>query len=187
MSDDAPKQVLRLQRYHEPDPEPPPDTEIGRRLLAAQSVRAAVVAGFIVILGFCLLWVLLSQALDKVFPWFILVLGPAMGMAVRRSGCGLDWRFPVIAAVLTLAGAGIGNVALAIAFAGSDLGGSVFVVLPSFTVTGLLEYVAATITPADVVIAGFAAVIAAFYAMRRLNRRQYLALRLYRQSLGEKA
>ncbi|MEM6514170.1 MAG: hypothetical protein AAF660_14255 [Pseudomonadota bacterium] len=185
MSDEANKQVLRLQRRHEPDPEPPPDTEIGRRLLAAQSVRAAIVAGFVVILGFSLLWVLLSQALDKVFPWFVLVLGPAMGMAVRRAGCGLDWRFPVLAAVLVLIAALAGNIAVAIAFAGSDLGGSVFVVLPTFTPAGLVDYVAATMTPADIVIAGFSGVIAAFYAMRRLNRRQYLALRLYRQDLSK--
>ncbi len=187
MSDDAPKQVLRMQRRHEPDPEPPPDTEIGRRLIAAQSTRAAVVAGLIVILGFCLLWVLLSQALDKVYPWFVLVLGPVMGMAVRRAGCGLDWRFPSIAAALTLVGAVIGNMAVAIAFMGSDIGGSVFVVLPTFTVGSLVDYVTATLTPADIVIAGFTAVIAAFYAMRRLTRRQYLALRLYRQSLGKEA
>ncbi len=185
MSDDAPKQVLRLQRRHEPDPESPPDTEIGRRLLAAQSTRAAVVAGLVVILGFCLLWVLLSQALDKVYPWFVLVLGPAIGMAVRRAGCGLDWRFPSVAAALALVGAFAGNIVTAIMFAGSDIGGSVFVVLPTFTAAGLIDYVMATITPADVVIAGFTAVIAAFYSMRRLSRRQYLALRLYRQSLAE--
>ncbi len=186
MSDDAPKQVLRLQRHHEPDPEPPPDTEIGRRLIAAQSIRSALLAGIVVILGFCLLWVLLSQAMDKVYPWFMLVLGPAMGMAVRRSGCGLDWRFPAVAAVLVLLGAAAGNVAIAILFAGSDFGGSLSVVLPSFTVFGLLDYVSATVTPADVVIAGFSAAIGAFYAMRRLNRRQYLALRLYRQTLGDR-
>ena len=187
MSDDAPKQVLRLQRHHEPDPEPPPDTEIGRRLLAAQSIRSAVVAGVVVILGFCLLWVLLSQALDKVYPWFVLALGPAMGMAVRRSGCGLDWRFPAVAAVLVLAGAAVGNVAIAIVFAGSDLGGSILVVLPSFTASGLVDYVAATMTPADAVIAGFSAAIGAFYAMRRLNRRQYLAVRLYKQSQAKES
>ena len=187
MSDDAPKQVLRLQRRHEPDPEPPPDNEIGRRLVAAQSTRAALVAGLIVIAGFTLLWVLLSQALDKVYPWFVLVLGPAMGMAVRRAGCGLDWRFPTIAAVMALVGAAVGNIAIAIAFSGSDIGGSVFVVLPTFTPAGLIDYVTATITPADLVIAGFTAAIAAFYSMRRLSRRQYLAVRLYRQSLTNEA
>ena len=77
--------------------------------------------------------------------------------------------------------------AVAIAFMGSDLGGSVFVVLPTFTTAGLIDYVMATVTPADVVIAGFTAVIAAFYSMRRLSRRQYLAVRLYRQSLSNEA
>lgn len=187
MNDDAPKPVLRLQRHHEPDPEPPPDTEIGRRLLAAQSIRSALVAGVVVILGFCLLWVLLSQAMDKVFPWFVLVLGPAMGMAVRRSGCGLDWRFPTLAAALAIVGAALGNIVIAILFVGSDIGGSLSVVLPTFTLTDLVDYVSATVTPADVVIAGFTAVISAFYAMRRLSRRQYLALRLYRQSLEDQA
>ncbi len=182
MSDDAKPQVLRLRRSHEPDPEGLPDLEIGRRLIGVQSLRAAFTAGLIVIILFSLLWLLLSQIRNEIYPWFALLLGPPMGLAVRRAGLGLDWRFPTLTAVMTLLGCLVGNVVVAAAFTAPELGMSTLDVLFNLTTLTWYSFLVTMLTPADTIFAVFAAAVAAFFSLRRLDRRQYLAVRLYRQS-----
>lgn len=184
MKEDVGRSVLRLQRYHEPDPEAPPDIDAGRRLLAVQSLRNAVVASLVVILLFSLLWSLLSLALERIFPWLSLLLGLLLGLAVRRAGLGIDWRFPVLAAGMAAVGSFVAYVIVAAGFASDEYDGSIAGLLLSLDVAGWQAFLAQVITPADVVFAGFSAAIAAFFSTRRLTRRQYLALRLYRQSLS---
>ena len=174
--------VLRLRKRHEPDPEAPPDIAIGQRLEAAQSVPAALVASVVAIVVISVLWMMLSLLLDRFFPWFTLVMGALLGLAIRRAGLGLDWRFPVLAAAMALVGSLVGNVVVAAAFTAEELQGSVFGVLAGSAELNWTTFFAEVLTPADAVFAAFAAAIAAFYSIRRLSRRQYLALRLWRQS-----
>ncbi len=174
--------VLRLRKSHEPDPEAPPDIAIGERLEAVQSVPAAFLAGLVAIVVFSVLWTMLSLLLDKFFPWFTLVMGALLGLVVRRAGLGLDWRFPVLAAAMALVGSLVGNLIVAAAFTAEELQSSVLSVLAGFSELNWSAFFAEVLTPADAVFAVFAAAIAAFYSIRRLSRRQYLALRLWRQS-----
>lgn len=181
MTSDNTPQVLRLQKWHEPDPEAPPDTQIGRRLEEVQSVPAALIAGLVAILVFSAMWALLTVAIDRFFPWLTLLLGIVLGFAVRRAGLGLDWRFPLIAAVLAAIGSVVGNIVVAAAFAGANSGIGTLAALQEFSRLSWVAVFDEVMTPADAVYTMFTSAIAAFYSLRRLSRRQYLALRLWRQ------
>ena len=108
-----------------------------------------------------------------------LLLGILEGFAVRRAGFGLDWRFPVLAAVFAAAGSLVGNIIVTAAFSAPQLGTDTFTVLRNLTALTWPVFLDEVMTPADMVFALFAAGLAAFYANRRLTRAQYLAVRTW--------
>lgn len=179
MSEEKTESVLRLRKRHSPGKHAKPTAEDGARLVRAQSVRQALTAGLIVITLFAILWSMLSGALGEIYPWMTLLLGILVGLAVRRAGLGLDWRFPTIAAVLTIIGAIAGNVVVAASFAADELGTGTLDVLRSMSSYTLPTFFAEVVNYADIIYAAFAALIAAFFAKRRLDRRQYHAYRLW--------
>lgn len=155
--------------------------EDGARLIRAQSLRQAAMAALIVVTLFAVLWSMLSDALDRIFLWMPLLLGMLVGLAVRRAGLGLDWRFPAIAAAFTVVGAFVGRVVIAASVAAEELGTGTLDVLMNMSSFTMPTFFAEQVTPADYVYAAFGAMIAAFYAKRRLNRRQFHALRLWEE------
>ena len=174
--------VLRLRKKHLPKVSEEPTLEDGRRVLAAQSVRNAVVASLITIILFSIVWAMLSTRIGSIYPWMTLILGILIGLAVRRAGLGLDWRFPVIAAGFAALGSLVGNVVVAAAFTAPQLGTSTLTVLRNLTALTWPVFFDEVMTPADLVFVLFAAGLAAFYANRRLTRAQYLAVRLWEES-----
>lgn len=141
-------------------------------LIAAQSVRAALTGAAIAIICFNVIWVYTASASGKYFPWVAIVQGAAIGMAVQRSGRGLDWRFPLIAGVAAWTGAFSGNLFIALEFTASETGfveGGWWQIVQVFFMN--------TVTVIDVIYAFCAAAISTFYSKRRLNRYQVLALR----------
>ncbi len=178
MSDDK-MGVLRLRKKHLPKARREPTAEDARRLLAAQSVRNAVVASLITVILFSILWSMLSTLVGSIYPWMTLIQGMLIGLAVRRAGLGLDWRFPTIAALFAAAGALVGNIVVAAAFTAPELGTTTLNVLRNLTALTWPVFFDEVMTPADLVFALFAAALAAFYANRRLNRDQNLALRIW--------
>lgn len=179
MNDDY-KSVLRLRKKHT-GMALEGNAEDGEQLVRAQSLRNAFYAGLIVVLVFSVLWALASTAINRIWPWLTLVLGIFVGVAVRRAGKGIDWRFPVLASALAAAGAFIGNIVVAAAFTAKALETSTFTILRAVTAMTWPVFFAEFISPADVVYALFGAAIAAFYANRRLNRADFLALRKWEQ------
>lgn len=177
MAYDPDNQVLRLPKRHAPGIDAPPDPALGRRLEGAQSPRNAVSAGLITILLFTVAWVLLTSLTGRVFPWLSVVGGLAVGQVVRFAGKGLDWRFPVLAAVLALAGALLGNVVISAAYTAGEFDTSTIRILSKVTHMTWPVFFAEVLTGADYVYAGIGAMVAAFYANRRLDRREYFALR----------
>ncbi|MGI9200952.1 MAG: hypothetical protein ACR2QL_07835 [Woeseiaceae bacterium] len=169
--------VLRLRKKHLPKNKREPTPEEGKRLLAAQSVRNAIIASVITVIIFSILWSMISTLIGSIYPWMAMVMGGFIGLAVRRAGFGLDWRFPVIAAVFAVIGALVGNIVVAAAFTAPQLGTDTFTVLRSLTALTWPVFFDEVMTPADIVYALFAAGLAAFFANRRLSREQYLAIR----------
>lgn len=142
------------------------------RLIAAQSVRSAITGATIAIIAFNIVWVFTASASGKYFPWIAIVQGAAIGMAVQRSGRGLDWRFPLIAGIAAWTGAFTGNLFIALEFTASETGrveGSLWQITQGFF--------ANTVTAIDVIYAFCAVAVATFYSKRRLNRHEVFALR----------
>jgi hypothetical protein len=174
------KSVLRLPKKHRGAADKADQVDV-RRLLEQQSLRDAVVGGIIVIILFSVLWAMLSTLANRIFPWMTIVLGIVIGLVIRRAGRGLDWRFPTLAAGLTLAGAVASNVVVAAAFTADELDTSTFEILRAVTSMTWPVFFAEVISAADIVYAFCAAGAAAFYANRRLLRSEYSALRKWRE------
>ena len=143
-------------------------------------MRHALVAGLITIVIFCVLWIALSSLINRVFPWMTILLGAMLGFAVRQAGRGVDWRFPVLAAVLTLSGALLSNIVVAASYTAEIFDTSTLHVLRSVTSMTWPVFFDEVLTPADGFYGVFAAGLAAFLSNRRLTRSQYYALRLWR-------
>ena len=172
--DGAPMFRLR-QRHslHLHDASPPVSAD---RLMAAQSVRAAITGAAITIIVVNILWMYTASATARYLPWIAIIQGAAIGLAVRKSGRGLDWRFPLIAGAAAWVGAFSGNLFIALLFTTADNGAvsnSWWRILQSFF--------ASTVSVIDVIYAFCAVAIATFYSKRRLNRHEVLALRKNRE------
>jgi hypothetical protein len=142
------------------------------KLIAAQSVRAATTAAAIAIIALNIVWAYTAQASGKYFPWFAIVQGAGIGLAVQRAGRGLDWRFPLIAGIAAWVGAFSGNLFIALMFTAQETG-SVEVGWAQI----LQNFLTNTVSVIDVLYAFCAVTVAMFYSKRQLNRHQVLALR----------
>jgi hypothetical protein len=181
---DTDKQILRLRKQHTPTRKIDVESGDGARLVRAQSVCQAILGGLIAVILFSILWVMLSTMVDRVFPWLTIALGLLIGLVMRRAGQGLDWRFPLLAAVMTVIGALVGNVVVAAAFTAQEFETGTLQILRAVTTMTWPVFFAEVISVADVIYALFGAAIAAFYAKRRLTRTEYLALRIWQQEQG---
>ena len=181
MTQDHSRKILRLRKKHAAKTLMPPNPADGERLVHAQSVRDAIMAGLIVIIVYSAAWALVSTTIHRIFPWLTVVQGMLIGLAVRRAGRGLDWRFPTTAAVLAMIGALAGNIVVAAAFTAGEFDTGTIAILRAVTAMTWPVFFDEVLTPADAVYALFGAAVAAFYANRRLNRAQYLALRTWQR------
>lgn len=172
---------LRLRKKHGEGRRPAVTAADGARIVSAQSLRNAVVAGLVTLIAFCIGWIALSALLDRVFPWMTVVLGAALGLAIRGAGRGVDWRFPVLAAVMAIGGSVLSNVVLAASTTAEQFGTGTLHILQAVTQMTWPVFFAEVWNVADGFFAVLAAGVAAFLAPRRLSRSQRYALRLWRE------
>lgn len=172
--------IARMRKRH--GPKRTAEAGDGRKILAQQSFRDALFAGLVVIIAFSVLWAMFSTLTNRIFPWMTVVLGIIVGVAIRHAGRGLDWRFPVLAALATLAGAVVGNVVVAAAFTARALETSTFEVLKAVTAMTWPVFFDEAVTSADVIYAFTGAAVAAFFANRRLTRAEFLAVRKWEEA-----
>ena len=170
---------LRLRKKHGSGRPTEVTAADGERLVDAQSMRSALVASLVVILIFSLFWISLSELTNRVFPWLTVVLGFLLGHGIRLAGRGVDWRFPVLAAILAIVGALLANIVVAASITAEGFGTGTLDVLTAVTSMTWPVYFDEKVSFADVFYAAIAAAIAAFYANRRLTRAQYRAMRLW--------
>ena len=146
-------------------------------ILAQQSVWRALAAGIAVVLVFGWMWAILSVETGRIFPWFTILIGAIVGLAVQRYGRGLDWRFPVIAAFIAWSGAYVDNLMIGIVETGRYIEAAPVRVFAGLSKDTMENFFANTVTPVDHIYALCAAGVASFFAKRRLNRREVLAIR----------
>lgn len=147
------------------------------RLIAVQSVRAAVTGAAIAVICCNLIWAYTASASGKFFPWISIVQGIAIGIAVQQTGRGLDWRFPLIAGIAAWTGAFSGNLFIALVFTAAETG-----TVPRGWWEILQSFFTNTVTAVDVIYALCAVAVATFYSRRRLKRHEVLALRRKRET-----
>lgn len=179
MSHDKP-QPLRLRKKHGTGQRSDITAADGERLVGAQSLRNAIVAGLIAIILFSLFWVTISALTNRFFPWMAAVLGVLIGFVIRRAGRGVDWRFPAVAAVLAITGAFAAHIVVAASYTAETFGTGTLTILQAVTSMTWPVFFDEVLTFADVFYAVVAASFAAFLANRRLTRAQFYALRLWR-------
>jgi len=146
-------------------------------LIREQSVAGAIAGavGAVIILSGC--WTFFTAVSGRVFPWFSIVQGLFVGLAVRRLGRGLDWRYPLIAGSVAWLGAFFGNLLVAIPVTTSELDASVYQVVRGLTWWSFTTFFHEVITVVDYIYAFCAATVAMFCSKRRLNRHEEFALR----------
>ena len=166
--------LKRKEKDKEEVPHPQVDPEA---LIAAQSLQAAVAAAIITMLVLSGFWTFFTGVTGRVFPWFSIIQGIFIGLAVRRFGRGLDWQFPVIAGTVAWAGAFFGNLMVAIPVTTSELGASPLEVIRGLTWWSFRTFFTEVITVVDYIYAFCAAAVAMFYSKRRLTRHEDFALR----------
>lgn len=176
-----PQSLLRLRKKHGSGAPLDSTATDGKRLVDAQSFRNAIVAAVITIMIFSIFWASLSALTNRVYPWLTVVLGFLLGHSVRLAGRGVDARFPLLAAGLTLAGSLIANIVVAASATADGSSTSTLQVLTSVTTMTWPVFFDEVLTFVDGLYAIFAASLAAFYANRRLTRSQYHALRLWKE------
>jgi hypothetical protein len=153
-------------------------------LLRAQSVRSALIGALAALTVFNFTWVWLAVQSGKFFPWMGIVQGIVVGIAVQRSGRGLDWRFPTIAALAATIGYFSGGFFVALSTTELELQADAVRILRGLTLMTWQTYFDEVITPVDYIYAFVAAAVAAFFAQRRLKRHEEFALRTMQRNEG---
>jgi len=171
--------MFRLNQKHSKTLGKPASIADGGSLLSAQSLPAAILAAVMAIILMNLIWMMSASLLNRVFPWFAIIQGIPVGYSVRLAGRGLDWRFPLSAAVLAWAGAYTGNFMLAADTAADEFGTSTLLIITSMSEWTLGLYFDEVVNSVDHVYALSAAAIAAFLAKRRLTRSEEYAYRTH--------
>ena len=174
-------QPLRLKKKHGEGQRPDATADDGARLVRAQSLRNAIMAGLIVIIVFCLLWIVVSSLTGRVFAWMTVVLGYVLGLAIRHAGRGVDWRFPALAAVLALGGSVFSNVVLAASTTAAEFGTGTLDILRAVTSMTWPVFFEEVWNIGDSFYAATSAALAAFLAPRKLSRSEFYALRMWRR------
>jgi hypothetical protein len=173
--------VFRLRKRHGAGVQRAATAADGERLVRAQSLSRAALAGLVAVMVFCVLWAALTALLDRVFPWLTVLLGAMIGFAVRHAGRGVDWRYPLLAACLALIGALLANIVVAASTTAEIFDTGTLHILSAVTGMTWPVFFDEVFNAADGFYAVFAAALAAFLANRRLSRTQYYALRLWYQ------
>lgn len=169
--------MLRLSKKHSGPADPAIRQVDARALLASQSLPRAALAAVCMTALLNTGWLWLSTVTGNFFHWYALLQGPLIGLAVRRAGRGIDWRFPSLAAFVAFAAAFSGNFLVSLVTTGTVLEQNALRVLRGLTLWSWQTWYAEVLTPVDLVYALAAAAVAAFYSRRRLDRREVFALR----------
>lgn len=175
-----PKSVLRLKRRHSRHLDDADEVDAAR-LVAGQAPRRALVGALVAAVVLSAVWVAVSLGFDRFFPWFSIVQGFLIGRAVRHYGRGIDWRFPLIAALVTIGAAFSGSFLSALNLTGREFGTGALPLVAEISWHTVRTFALREFGVVGTIYALAGAAIAAFYANRRLTRQETSALRKWRE------
>lgn len=170
---------LRKRHSSRPNPNSPP-VDAGL-LLRAQSLKGAAVAGGVAVFVTIALWVALTLVFDRYFPWISVLQGFIVGRTIQRYGSGIHWSYPVLAGALTCVAAFVGSFIVALFLTSREFYTPVLTLVGEISVHTIRVFVLNNFQTAEIVYMFFGAMLAAFYARRRLSRDEAIALRRLRE------
>ena len=173
--------MFRLKKKHSrPGRKKYPKPNV-KRILAEESMLRGILGSVAVAALLCWVWAVHAMTTGRVFPWFSILIGALIGVAMQRFGRGLDWRFPLSAGLVAGVAAYAGNLLIGILETGRYIEAQTMQVVSGISADTIRSFFRNTISPIDHIYAFCSAGIAAFFANRRLNRREVLALRTYKR------
>lgn len=148
-----------------------------KRIIAEQSLVRAMLGGIAAAMLLSMAWAQYALSTGRVFPWFSVLVGALVGLAVQRFGRGLGWHYPVIAAVIAGLAAYFGNLMIGVVETGRYIEASPARVFAGLSIDTMENFFGNTINAVDHIYAFCAAGVAAFFANRRLSRAEVYAIR----------
>ncbi len=174
--------LLRLGRKYSPKDRRQIDINA---LYREQSLKRALVGGLAALAILNVLWISGSLILDQIFVPFSVLQGFFIGRAVRHYGHGIDWQFSALAAVIAAVGAFTGSFLVALFLTGREFDTFALSLVTEISWHTIQSFSVNTFGAVGTVYAGMAAVLAAFFARRKLDRDERIALRRHNEEAGE--
>lgn len=174
--------MLRLPKKFSREPEARPRPVDASRLLAEQALVRGVSASLAAAVASMALWVWSGLLFDRYFPWASMLQGMVIGLVMRRWGRGIDWRFPLAAALIAALAAALGSFLNALFLTGREFGTGALELVDEISLHTLKTFFGREFGVVGLIYMGFGAALAAFYSNRRLSRREAIALRRQRDA-----
>jgi len=172
--------LLRLGRKYAPKERRVVDVSA---LFREQSIRRAFAGAAIALLILNVLWIAESLAFDHIFKPFSVLQGFFIGRAVRHYGRGIEWQFPAIAAAVAAVAAFTGSFMAALFLTGREFDTFALSLVAEISWHTVSTFATNNFGAVGTVYAGMAAVLAAFFAQRKLDRDERIALRKHREGI----
>jgi len=172
----ATKSILRLRKKHAADPERSVAKIDVQALFDEQSISRAVLGALLALIILNAMWVYFSLLFDRFYPWGSIVQGLMIGLAVRHFGMGINWRFPLLAAAFGFGGALTGSFVVSLNLTAREFSTSAVSLVHEVSSYTVEHFVARDFGRVGLIYAVTAAVLAAFFANRRLDRYEDVAL-----------
>ena len=176
--------MLRIPTRKKADAVAPPPVD-GGRILAEQDFRRGLLAALAAAVAAMAAWVWIGMLFDRYFPWVSMLQGMLIGLAMRRFGRGVDPGFAVAAAVIAAFAAAAGSFLNALFLTGREFGTGALELVDEISLYTLHTFFTREFGVVGLIYLSFAAVLAAFYANRRLKRGEAAALRRARGLGGQ--
>lgn len=169
--------MFRLKQIHSrPSKKKYPKPDV-KRILAEESLLRGILGSVAIAALLCWAWAVHAMTTGRVFPWFSILIGMLIGVAMQRFGRGMDWRFPLSAGLVAGVAAYAGNLMIGVLQTGRYIEAQPLQVIAGISLDTISHFFKNTITPVDHIYALCSVGVAAFFSNRRLNRREVLALR----------
>jgi hypothetical protein len=169
--------MFRLKQKHsQPSKKKYPKPDV-KRILAEESLLRGILGSVAVAALLCWIWAVQALTTGRVYPWISILIGILIGLAMQRFGRGLDWRFPLIGGLVAGVAAYAGNLMIGVLETGRYIEAQPLQVIAGLSMDTMRYFFRNTISVIDHIYAFCSAGVAAFFSIRRLNRREILALR----------
>ena len=140
-----------------------------QRLRGQQSFSAGLLAGFCAAIAGAILWAIVTAVTNYQIGWMAIGVGFIVGLAVRQFGQGIDQSFAIAGAALALFGCMLGNLLAVCIVIAHHFGVSYWKVVGSLDSGTMMQIMAETFRPMDLLFYAIAIWAGYKYSLRRLT------------------